>query len=261
MDPYIEASGAWSVFHHSFIGECGRYLNEQLPQNYVATVGDRVELVSEDDLGLVTARSIGPDVNVVRDRASSVQPGPAQSGRSNVATLEPSTLQQAVEWIDPPKQLYVQVLRVPEQEVVADIELLSPSNKRRGSEDRAAYLARRQMLFRHHVHLVELDLLRGGERIRMLTPLPSGDYYAFVTLWQDWHQCDVYAWSIRAALPTIPVPLRLEDGAVGLDLAAVFARTYDNGRFDRVIRYDKPVTDLPEADRTWAAEQAARPSR
>jgi len=127
MDPYIEASGAWSVFHYSFIGECSRYLNEQLPENYVATVGDRVELVSED------AR------------------------------------------------------------------------------------------------------------------------------WQDWHQCDVYAWSIRAPLPTIPVPLRIEDGAIGLDLAAVFARTYDNGRFERVVRYGSPVTALPEADRIWAAQQVTRP--
>jgi hypothetical protein len=39
-------------------------------------------------------------------------------------------------------------------------------------------------------------------------------------------------------LPEIAVPLLPGDGAVPLDLAAVFARCYDTGPYRRRVRYD-----------------------
>ena len=252
MDPYIEACGAWSVFLYSFVSECGRYLNRRLPRNYVATLGDRIELVSEEELGLVI-RPLGPDVAVSYD--------PHRAGKraqiaavSPVGTLEPSRLAQDVEWLDEPKQIYVQIRRVPEQQVVTEIELLSPSNKRKGSEDRAAYLAKRRSLFRHGVNLVEIDLLLGGERLTMRDPLPRGDYYGFVTHAQAAHYCNVYSWPLRAKLPAISVPLKDEDGTVLLDLDSIFHETYDDGRFDLVIAYGHPPALLNETDRSWAVE-------
>jgi len=253
MDPFIEAAGIWSTFHHAFLTACHDQLNERLPESYVATLGERVQLVDEDELG-VTSRITLPDVAVVR---TSPAPRSAKPESSASATLEPSTLPQASEWLDEPKQIFVQVVHVPERRVVTDIELLFPSNKRHGSEDRAAYLGKRKSLLRHEVNLVELDLLLGGERLRMLAPLPVGDYFAFVTRWQTARECDVYAWTIRSPLPTIPVPLKAEDGAVALDLAAAFGRTYEAGRYQRVLRYSGELaTGLSEADRQWAVSQA-----
>jgi hypothetical protein len=217
MDPYIEACGAWSVFHYSFISECQRYLNRWLPGNYVATLGDRIELVSEEDLGLL--------------------------------------VRQDIEWLDEPKQLYVQIRRVPEQNVVTEVELLSPSNKRKGGEDRAAYLAKRRVLFHHGVNLVEIDLLLAGERLKMRQQLPQGHYYAFVTHARAAHECDVYGWNVRSKLPTIPVPLKEGEGEVSLDLGSVFQATYDDGRFDLVVAYRDPPPTLSDADKFWAAEQ------
>ena len=139
MDPYIEATGAWSVFHHTFISECARFLNERLPRNYVATLGDRIELISEEDFGLMQ-RPVGPDVAVLHEPVRLSHRGAAVQA-SAVATLAPRRLAQDDECFDEPKQLYVQIRRVPDQQVVTEIELLSPSNKRRSGEDRAAYLA------------------------------------------------------------------------------------------------------------------------
>ena len=89
----------------------------------------------------------------------------------------------------------------------------------------------------------------------MIDPLPAGDFFAFVTRAPASHECDVYAWPVRAPLPTIPVPLKQEDGDAALELGTVFTRTYDNGRFDLVIRYSEPPPELIEADRAWASER------
>ena len=50
-------------------------------------------------------------------------------------------------------------------EVVTVIEVLSPSNKRPGSDGRKEYLEKRNQVLMSTAHLIELDLLRGGERL------------------------------------------------------------------------------------------------
>lgn len=68
---------------------------------------------------------------------------------------------------------------------------------------------------------------------------------------------DVYAWSIRRKLAKIPVPLRVPEPDVVIDLSALFSTTYDRGRYLRTLPYQKPL-ELPLSpdDLKWAAEQA-----
>ena len=66
-------------------------------------------------------------------------------------------------------------------------------------------------------------------------PLPSGDYFAFVSRSQYRPDSEVYAWTIHDCLPSIPIPLLAGTPDVVLDLAAVFATTYERGRYARLI--------------------------
>lgn len=255
MDPYIEALGRWPGFHMDFIVRCIDQLNERLPDQYVATIGERIELIDEQYSKLKT-QITGPDVAVIRDRdkARAVDPAP----KSLTATLTPRKLKHEIEWLDFPKQLYIEITHLPTENVVTDIELLSPSNKRAGSEDRLAYLTKRKNLLVHRVNVVEYDFLLGGARLPLPEPLPAGDYFAFVTCGPNWHEIDVYGWSVRDPLPTLPVPLLDEDGVVQLDLAAAFKQTYEHGRYGRLLRYDESVPlALADVDRTWAQEVIA----
>lgn len=255
MDPYIEANGLWATFHHAFLTSCHDVLNECLPPNYVAILGERLELLDEKDLGLVSRVAV-PDVAVVHD--PTVEAG-RSAGAPSAATLEPRTVPQDLEWFDEPGQLYVQIVHVPENRVVTDVELLSPSNKRPGSADLATYLARRKALLRHQVNLVELDLLLGGQRLKMLGPLGEGDFFAFVTRWKTAHECSVYGWSVRAPLPTIPLPLRPEDGEVLLPLAESYRRTWQRGRYDQLVRYNVPPPEpLAPTDREWVWQHVSQ---
>ena len=122
------------------------------------------------------------------------------------------------------------------------IEILSRSNK--SGLGRGQYLQKRRELLDQPVHLVEVDLLLGGKRLPMGGCLPAGDYYAFVSRAEKHVSSDVYAWSIRRPLPAIPIPLSLPDPGLSLDLAAVVARAYDQGRYHRLIQYADAL-DLP----------------
>jgi hypothetical protein len=258
MDPYIESTGIWSSFHHAFINACHDQLNQRLPADYIAAIEERVLMVSESEAA-TRSRAAEPDVAVLHAGSGgsfrrAVTPGQV------TATLDPVTLPQPIELLDVPTQLYIRVVHLPEQRLVTDFELLSPANKKRGGDDRAAYLSRRQDLLRHEVNLVEVDLLLAGDRLPMRAPLPTGDYYMFLTRWQTNGHCDVYAWSLHQALPTIPIPLRTEDGDIGLDLAATFAQTYERGRYDRLLSYGPPPPILSDQDRAWVTERlTARP--
>ncbi|MBI3926434.1 MAG: DUF4058 family protein [Armatimonadetes bacterium] len=68
------------------------------------------------------------------------------------------------------------------QQVTTVIELLSPWNKRKGGNGRSEYLAKRDSLLASSVHLVELDLLRGGATMPMARTLPQADHYVIVIL-------------------------------------------------------------------------------
>jgi hypothetical protein len=140
-------------------------------------------------------------------------------------------------------------------DVATVIEVLSPTNKRAGSDGRKEYLKKREEVLLSSAHLVELDLLRGGARLPTNEPLPPGDYYALICRRRRRPRAEVYAWPLRHPLPTIPVPLTGEDPDVALDLQEVFTTVYDRAAYQYSIDYAAVVEPpLPEADAAWARE-------
>src|SRR4051812_48549325 len=108
MDPYLEWSRRWPPFHTTFITTCCDALNERLPEQYVATVEERVQLETdaEDDAGPRVKR-LGPDVAVIDDPSVA---GSRSRSASALATLEPQRVPQPIEWLDEPTQKYIEIL-------------------------------------------------------------------------------------------------------------------------------------------------------
>jgi hypothetical protein len=148
------------------------------------------------------------------------------------------------------------------------IEILSPSNKRRGP-DREAYARKQKDVLESDANLIELDLLRGGRRIlrelnlamtiAALDPQPA--YLVLVNRsWRRRRRASAYQAfpvSLRGCLPCIPVPLKRGEEEVPLDLQYVFNRTYDNGPYRRgAVDYSgrPPAPRLSAEDAAWAAE-------
>jgi hypothetical protein len=83
--------------------------------------------------------------------------------------------------------------------------------------------------------------------------LPKGDFYGFVCRRERRWQAEVYAWTLRDPLPSIPVPLAAGDADAVLDLEAVFTTTYDRAGYDYSLDYRRSISPaLTGANATWA---------
>jgi hypothetical protein len=245
MDPYLEQPVFWSDFHSRFINAWCEAIADALPLHYEATLGERVYLIEHDP----EMRKLGfPDVGVTHgDRPA---PGPGSpAGVAGPATLEPVTIPLTL--LEGPRESYIEILHRPDRSLVAALELLSPANKEQPG--RLEYLAKRQALLYQSVHVVELDLLCGGKRLPLQGPLPAADYYYLVSRGDRRPNCEVYRWTLRQPLPTLPVPLRPPDADIFIDLGAVFMTAYERGRFYRRINYQGPTPAfLRDEDRQWS---------
>jgi hypothetical protein len=246
MDPYLETPALWSDFHARFVTYWSDALADALPDNYEARIDEKVSLV---EVSPPRRKLIEPDGGVTQ-RGPSRAPSPAPAG---VAMLEPVTLSLVIE--EETHERHIEILHRPDGTLVAVLEMLSPANEE--EPGRALYLAKRNALLYHPVHLVEVDLLLKGQRLPFEEALPPGDYYAHVARWDRRPKCQVYHWTLRQALPVIPIPLLPPDPDVWIDLGAVFTTTYERGRYRRSIDYTAPPPVALDAERrAWLMERA-----
>ena len=255
MDPYFEDPAFWEEFHHHFITECTYHLTDRLPGEYIAKTEQRVELISRDD---PAATQYIADVSVARERRR--VPDPPRGEEGGVAVAAPAAIIPQVEQIEV-RESSIHIQRLPDYELVAVIELLSPSNKY--GEGIGEYRAKRRRLVGGGIHVVEIDLLVRGQRTALAWPLPPGDCYAMIFNVDRKPKVDVWAWSVRQALPVaIPIPLKKPDAPVLMDLAAIVNSVYERGRYERKLRYHLPCpAPLSPGDVTWAEEVAKRTVR
>ena len=251
MDPYLESPTHWSDFHATFTLTWREAINNALPANYVARINELV-LKVEPELDL-PRKTVGPDVLVGRRFPISSAPAAA----SSVALAEPDpVIIPNIVHLDPHKEAFIEIYRLPEYELVTVLELLSPTNK--VGDGRGQYVAKRESLLEQRINLVELDLIRAGKRLQLARSLPPGDYYAFISRGDRRPECQVYRWTVRNRMPALPVPLKLPDADIQVDLAGVFATAYERGRYDRMVRYDEspPVPSFAGEDAEWVLRTA-----
>lgn len=252
IDPYLEMQPFWSDFAPKFLTAISNTLLAQLLPRYEVRIEEYLMLTEEDH----SLHRLRPDVTV-----SSSENWRPQSG-GNVALLDPVVTEAEYPAFEPRTQRRLKIIHLPKQRVVTALELLSPANKTPGEGGQGAYLDKRAELLTCRCNLVELDLLRGGERLPMNGLVPAGDYYAYVGRVATMPRCQVIAWSLRAPLPQIPIPLLPEDGDCMLDLQATFRATYEPAFYDRRLPYDQPLEPAPRTeDKEWiraaiAARQA-----
>lgn len=245
FDPFLESFAFWPDFHSTFINYWREAIADALPEQYEANIGERVYLVEIDP----DARKIAyPDVSIVERSHESAQA--SEVSTSGATHLEPVTIPLTL--LEGARESYIEILHRPDRRLVTSLELLSPSNKR--PPGRTEYLAKRNALLRQDVHLVELDLLRGGTRLPLAGRYPPGDAFYLVSRSDRRPDCQVYAWTLPSPLPTLPVPLRRPDADLHVDLAAVFTTAFERGRFGRRIDYqqDESLEAFTEAERLWA---------
>lgn len=258
MDPYLEDPAIWRGFHHRLANEIADRLNPNIGPKYYADI----ELhTTFEEVHVGKNRPMIPDVAIVA-------PARELAGLlgASVAVADPAEneapVRRAVS-VTPVTLRSVHIYVTDTDELITSIEILSPYNKR--GEGLAEYRRKRSSLLASDVHLVEIDLLRGGQRVGSEVqgpPLDEADYILLVNRGYDINPgvwSDIWPATIDKPLPKLPIPLDPPDPDVYLDMNAVVRTIYERAAYERRIDYRQPVPPptLRPAMATWVAAHLA----
>jgi hypothetical protein len=246
MDPYLEQF--WPDIHASLIIYSRDQLEEQLPPSLIARVEERVVFETEPD-----PHAVYPDVKIAERRGRGN--GPATAVLTKPSVAEPVIVEYDGE---PATETYINILEAgPEQRLVTVIEMLSLSNKLPG-EGQRQYRQKQKELRDSGVSLVEIDLLRRGERVLSIAPSripPRARTTYQICVRRGWlpRRFEIYPVPLRDPLPSIRIPLREKDEDIRLDLQAILEQAYRKGRYYLTVEYARPPEPpLEMAHARWA---------
>lgn len=247
MDPYLEGS-LWPDLHSSLAQEIRNSLSASLPSRYSIRLE---QSVYEDEDG----ESLGvmfPDVLVHHPEEEPASRGGLQTG---VATLTPRvTVPSLVA-----SRVRVPSVRIREgtdRTLITSIEIISPANKRGAGFQQ--FRRKWREMHAAGVHLVEIDLLRRGQRMFPYEELRDAPYLLTVTR-ASRGSTDAWPFTLREPIPSFPVPLLEPDPDAAIDLQAIFEHIYQVARYGNDIDYSTapPPPPLSPEDEAWARDLIA----
>lgn len=253
MDPYLEGY-LWPDVHHRLATQISDQLTPLLRPDYVARI--EVQVVT-DETPEVEIGIMYPDVEIMRSRQLSNESAGALPKAGVSAAIDPviTPVSVSVPLIEAEVRLAtVEIRDTAQNELVTSIEIVSPVNKREPGLTK--YRQKRRRLYEANVHLVEIDLIRRGQRLLAHPRVPPSAYLISLTR-AEARFADIWSINLHDPLPVIPIPLRLPDGDVPLDLAVTFATIYDRAAYDLSIDYREapPPPSLTAAEQTWLSQR------
>lgn len=242
MDPYLEYPAFWSSFHTRFIVAIADAIEPQLSSNYYVEVESRTYQTDADEDILIRI----PDAIVFAER----------SNRQSNSSIEIAIATQPETVVIPipieVKERYLEVREMETDDVIAVIELLSPTNKR-AKDGRAEYEKKRRQILSSQTHLIEIDLLRAAKPMAMQGAQTVSPYRILVSRSNDHPRANLYPVMLNQPLPNLPIPLKAGDPEPIVELQTVLNQVYDRARYSSRINYTQPLPPpmLSDADHQW----------
>ncbi|MEZ4733724.1 MAG: DUF4058 family protein [Caldilineaceae bacterium] len=249
MDPYLEGY-LWPDVHHSLATQIRDQLAPHLRPRYVARIEIQVVVdeAPQPEVGIMY-----PDVEIVRSQRREPEP-PTPSFRGGVLIAEAPVATPASVTVQLPevevRLATVEIYDTAQNQLVTSIEILSPVNKHEPGLSK--YRAKWRQLRDAYVHLLEIDLLRRGQRPLQHDKVPESRYRVSL---RRAGSSSVHVWTLglQDRLPVVPVPLRHPDADVLLDLDLALRTIYDRAAYDLSIDYTTapPPPAFTEAETQW----------
>lgn len=238
MDPYLEGS-LWPDVHNSLAYLTKVQLASRVGADYVVHMNNyTVEDTSpEEDVGILY-----PDVEVMQKAKENEA---SYHSKTTPATLVLPALK--------PVEVRIPVVEIRDKKhnkLITAIEILSPVNKRKPGLQ--PYREKRLRLHYAGVNLLEIDLLRRGER-PLEHPFIPPRHYIVSLLRAGEGQTQIWAMNVTDPLPVLPTPLKHPDSDTFLDLAQALKDVYDQGLFHKSINYQElpPPPSFTQEELTW----------
>jgi hypothetical protein len=240
MNPFLENSDVWQDFHDSMIPAIRDVLASLVSSEFVVKIEQQL---------FIHEPSAEPRLYFGKSDVGLAHRGRHSSDVAATALL-PSPAMARLPSIEFEKYLSLEIRDRKDRDLVTALEILSPTNKKAGA-DREQYLAKRGRLLNGNVNLVEIDLLRGWQRMPM-EETRECDYAIMVSRVIDRPRVNYWPLMLRDPLPTIPIPLRPPFEPVQLALQPVLNDVYDRAKYKNYIYENTPEPPLSPADAAWA---------
>lgn len=227
----IENSRLWAYFHKDWLLQIRSLIRPQLPPEYYVFVESEAILISPDIEAPAEARM--PDLALARSAPSSHGATDHAAGVVTAAVID----------VEEPCEVFgkytLLIRRAPQNEVVAALEILSPSNKGVGSRlDLDSHLRKRASYLEAGVSLLEIDALLNGERVlppalHDLAPFGRAAWSAFHHLGS--RRLQGWGWDEPDPIPVIPWVV--EDGLpILVDLRAAMDQACEFNQWEDLAR-------------------------
>lgn len=227
----VEAVGMWGAFHKDWLVQMRAALRPQLPPEYFLFIESETVLITPDES--TALRTVLPDLGVATTPRSRTPDRDLQ-----LPLRGSSALVEADETLETDKQYSLVIRRHHEKNVVAAMELLSPSNKGLGNRlDRARHNGKRERYLNAGVNLLEIDALLYGDRdipaaVQQIAAYPR-------CAWTVFHSSGArhyrgFGWAETDALPQIDWTIDLQQRPL-VDLEATCLAAAEFNRWPQVV--------------------------
>ncbi|HLA43609.1 MAG TPA: DUF4058 family protein [Aggregatilineales bacterium] len=213
----LQAEGGWESFHTAYIYELGRSISRELPPGYVINLEQSLQIREfHPDTGEEIITSKKPDVAIF---------GNPTGIKHGTMTLEPTIVLATSETLSLDPESYLTNLVVYEVlpdrvfgKPVTQIEILSPTNKPPG-KGYTQYVAKREMLLKGGVTLIEVDFLHETASPVLRVPdytaneTRSTPYSIIISDPPDLRdgQTRVFGFDVDSIIPALELPLAADD--------------------------------------------------
>jgi hypothetical protein len=233
---------AWPVFHGQYIIHLMESLNRQLPTGYIAVNEQSLQILGAENGGVPVKRV--PDITIYGEETG-------RTGRQRETAAVPTW--EIITDITGSDESLVDAVVIYQQQgghglwgkAVTRIELLSPSNKRGGSNF-PHYRIKRLETLKEGVPLIEIDYLHES-----ISPIPQSPSYPtqpdshpyYIAVTDPRHDPSqvitrAYGFDVDHALPTITIPLAGSD-EIPFDFGEPYQRAYELGPWYAVVDYEQ----------------------
>lgn len=242
MDPYLEHPALWPDVHNSLITAIRDDLAPQLAPDYYVGIERRAYLLKPDDVVFVGR----PNIAII--------PRQPSTPRKLLPLAETGVIDVELPMNEEVGENFLEIHEVTTGKLVTILELLSPVNKLH-AEGRREYEEKRDYIFKSRTNLVEIDLLRAGQPMPVISKQVQSDYRILVSRSWQRPRAQLYFFNLRQPIPSFTLPLQQGEVEPFLNLGPILHALYTRARFDLRLDYTQPpVPPLSPEDTAWANE-------
>ena len=241
MNPYLEGDD-WHDLHNMLAAKISEVIIPKLVPKYKAVIE---KYVVKKDITTTDLNIFYPDVAVVHNEvlepAAAYENAP-QLTKSNLTIPTPLPVEIKIP--------YIEIRDVKNRKLITIIEILSPANK--SGIGFQQYKEKQQQLFQADVHLLEIDLLRGGQRTFPHPDAVNADYLIALTR-NGQQKTELWTIDLTEKLPNIPIPLLPEDNDLILNLQNLVDTLFEQRCYGEYLDYSQmpPLPKLSKDKRKW----------